>query len=64
MKLWLTISGSVDPASAGATVVAMQAGRGALARATVVLNLLYEQSLYVRDFGRFRVDARARRREP
>jgi len=62
LLLWLVIDGGVAAASAGATVVAMQAGRGAMARAAIVMNLLYEQSLYVRDFGRFCADAHERHR--
>jgi ATP-binding cassette subfamily B protein len=62
LLLWLVLGGGVTAASAGATVLAMQASRAALSRAAIVLNMLYEQSLYVRDFGAFRRDARARRR--
>lgn len=62
LLFWLVTHGSVSAASAGATVLAMQAGRSAMFRAAIVMNLLYEQSLYVRDFGRFRVDARRMQR--
>ncbi|NEA34318.1 ATP-binding cassette domain-containing protein [Streptomyces sp. SID13031] len=47
----LVSSQHVAVAAAGTTVIALQSGRGTLARATMVMNLLYEQSLYVLDFG-------------
>jgi ABC-type multidrug transport system fused ATPase/permease subunit len=62
LLVWLVTADAVAMGAAAATLVAMQAGRGALTQATYMLNLLYEQSLYVKDYGGFRHEAAERER--
>ncbi|HEX4812087.1 MAG TPA: ATP-binding cassette domain-containing protein, partial [Nonomuraea sp.] len=62
LLVWLVMAGAVAVGGAAAMLVAIQAARSSLAQAAYMMNLLYEQSLYVKDYGAFRREAEARRR--
>jgi ATP-binding cassette subfamily B protein len=59
---YLVATHATSTGSAGAAVVAIQAGRSALGGLARSLNRLYEQSLYVHDYVEFLADAAARTR--
>ncbi|MEU9367612.1 ABC transporter ATP-binding protein [Streptomyces avermitilis] len=61
--IWLVMSGHMSLAVAGTAVIAVRSGSASLGALVMNINTLHEESLYVRDHGRFLTEA-ARRAIP
>lgn len=61
--IWLIMSGHMSLAVAGTAVIAVRSGSASLGALVMNINTLHEESLYVRDHGRFLTEA-ARRAIP
>ncbi|MFE2979080.1 ATP-binding cassette domain-containing protein [Streptomyces sp. NPDC059258] len=55
--LWLIIAGHMSLAVAGTAVIAVRTGSASLGALVMNINQLHEESLYVRDHGRFLTEA-------
>ncbi|MFD5636974.1 ABC transporter ATP-binding protein [Streptomyces sp. NPDC127077] len=55
--IWLVMSGHMSLAVAGTAVIAVRSGSASLGALVMNVNTLHEESLYVRDHGRFLAEA-------
>ncbi|PWI10561.1 ABC transporter [Streptomyces sp. NWU339] len=55
--IWLIMSGHMSLAVAGTAVIAVRSGSASLGALVMNINTLHEESLYVRDHGRFLTEA-------
>ncbi|MEU8952748.1 ABC transporter ATP-binding protein [Streptomyces sp. NPDC048518] len=55
--IWLIMAGHMSLAVAGTAVIAVRTGSASLGALVMTVNQLHEESLYVRDHGRFLVEA-------
>ncbi|WP_328664049.1 ABC transporter ATP-binding protein [Streptomyces sp. NBC_00328] len=58
--IWLVMSGHMSLAVAGTAVIAVRSGSASLGALVMNVNTLHEESLYVRDHGRFLTEAAER----
>ncbi|WP_326790108.1 ABC transporter ATP-binding protein [Streptomyces sp. NBC_00151] len=58
--IWLVLSGHMSLAVAGTAVIAVRSGSASLGALVMNVNTLHEESLYVRDHGRFLTEAAER----
>ncbi|MEU9135251.1 ABC transporter ATP-binding protein [Streptomyces sp. NPDC048404] len=58
--IWLIMSGHMSLAVAGTAVIAVRSGSASLGALVMNVNTLHEESLYVRDHGRFLAEAAER----
>ncbi|MGW7042269.1 ABC transporter ATP-binding protein [Streptomyces avermitilis] len=58
--IWLVMSGHMSLAVAGTAVIAVRSGSASLGALVMNINTLHEESLYVRDHGRFLTEAAQR----
>ncbi|GAA5701645.1 ABC transporter ATP-binding protein [Streptomyces avermitilis] len=60
IMIWLVMSGHMSLAVAGTAVIAVRSGSASLGALVMNINTLHEESLYVRDHGRFLTEAAQR----